>query len=776
MKIRRRFIMYFVGIAILCLVAIAADSFYNVDKLIVQNEENNLSTLADIQKSRIEEITDEHLQLLTQITGRTGIIDALASYTSNPNNEDKRLLETRVLDAKRSVEDFENVGIVDTNGQLITSADPSSDINQYHPLAELSSDVDKNIVRISENETGKKKIILHGPVKKNDQMLGTVVIVYDLADLEAIASDYSGLGNTGETTIAFRNKDGDAEYIKAPRFYQDQGKAVTVPKTNTKVAITQALLKNESLSKDLTDYRGKAVYSAMRYIPDQDWGLVVKKDKAEIYQPIFYHATQLGIITLAIIIFTIFLSLLAANKISKPIEKLKLGAEEIAGGNLRLDVTLSTKDEIGDLSRAFNKMMVAVIASRAEVDNKVSEQTKEITEKAQDMQDQQKAIINILEDVEEEKELTEREKDKVDTILKSIGDAVFVVDKDLKIVLVNQVTVDICGLKEEELVGKKYSEVLRFVFQAEEGEKEKVNDKFVNDAISTGKVQEMSNHTVLINKKGERIPVADSAAPLLNQKNEIIGCVVVFRDVTHEYEIDKAKTEFVSLASHQLRTPLSAINWYSEMLTNGDAGKLTDEQKQYVDEIYKGNQRMVDLVNSLLNVSRIELGTFMIDPAPTDLVAMAQEVVKEQTPLITKKKLKVVESYGKDVPKINVDPKLTRIIMQNLLSNAIKYTEKGQVEISLEKEKEDILIKVADTGLGIPKSQQDKMFQKLFRADNVRKTDTEGTGLGLYIIKSILDHTGGTIRFESVENKGTTFYATIPLKGMEKKEGTKTID
>lgn len=116
------------------------------------------------------------------------------------------------------------------------------------------------------------------------------------------------------------------------------------------------------------------------------------------------------------------------------------------------------------------------------------------------------------------------------------------------------------------------------------------------------------------------------------------------------------------------------------------------------------------------------------------------------------------------------------MIIQNLLSNALKYTVKGGVIISISKEKEDILIKVADTGLGIPKEQHDKIFQKLFRADNVRETDTEGTGLGLYIIKSILDNTGGTIRFESVQNKGTTFFVTIPLKGMTKKEGTKAIE
>jgi signal transduction histidine kinase len=285
----------------------------------------------------------------------------------------------------------------------------------------------------------------------------------------------------------------------------------------------------------------------------------------------------------------------------------------------------------------------------------------------------------------------------------------------------------------------------------------------------------MTNHTVLIDKDKRRIPVADSAAPLKNQNGTIIGCVIVFRDVTKEYEIDKAKTEFVSLASHQLRTPLSAINWYAEMLNNGDAGKLTKEQEQYVTAIYKGNQRMVELVNALLDVSRIEIGTFMIDPAMTDLVALAKDVVKESTPEINRKKLKISQNYQSGLAKISVDPKLTRMIIQNLLSNSIKYTKKGTISISIKKDDDDVLIEVADSGLGIPKEQQNRVFQKLFRADNVRETDNEGTGLGLYIIKSILFHTGGTIRFESAENKGTKFYVTIPLKGMKKQESDKTL-
>lgn len=241
-------------------------------------------------------------------------------------------------------------------------------------------------------------------------------------------------------------------------------------------------------------------------------------------------------------------------------------------------------------------------------------------------------------------------------------------------------------------------------------------------------------------------------------------------------QIDKAKSEFVSLASHQLRTPLSTVNWYAEMLLAGDAGKLNDEQKKYIEKAYKGNQRMIKLVNSLLNVSRLELGTFVIETEPTDIVKLARSVIDEQKSKSDAKKIKITPHLSKGMPSIQADPNLLRMVFQNLLSNSIKFTpENGKIEFEISSGSKDIKIRVSDTGLGIPKNQHDKIFTKFFRADNVKEQDTDSTGLGLYIVKSIVEHSGGKIWFESEENKGTTFFVTLPLKGMEKKEGSKTL-
>jgi signal transduction histidine kinase len=185
---------------------------------------------------------------------------------------------------------------------------------------------------------------------------------------------------------------------------------------------------------------------------------------------------------------------------------------------------------------------------------------------------------------------------------------------------------------------------------------------------------------------------------------------------------------------------------------------------------------MIELINSLLNVSRIDMGVFAIVPEPCDFSEISDSVLAELMPSIKEKNMVIKKDYDKKLGKINADPKLTRILFQNLLSNAVKYTaEKGNIFVSTKKQGDDVLITVKDTGYGIPKKDQPRIFEKLFRADNIRDKETDGTGLGLYIIKSITEQSGGKIWFESEENKGTTFYVRLPLSGMKPKEGTKDL-
>ena len=230
-------------------------------------------------------------------------------------------------------------------------------------------------------------------------------------------------------------------------------------------------------------------------------------------------------------------------------------------------------------------------------------------------------------------------------------------------------------------------------------------------------------------------------------------------------ELEQAKTEFVSLASHQLRTPLTAVSWYTEMLLGKDVGSFNDKQGNYLREIYAGNQRMIDLVDDLLNSSRIDMGTLEIKPQSIDIRVVSDDALSEILLQISQKKIKIEKKYSQNLPLTKLDPELIRIVFQNLISNAVKYTPaRGKISIEIKRQNSHILTKIADNGWGIPEHQQKKIFTKLFRADNVRRRDAEGTGLGLYITKAIVRQSRGKIWFESREKKGTTFYITLPVK------------
>lgn len=256
------------------------------------------------------------------------------------------------------------------------------------------------------------------------------------------------------------------------------------------------------------------------------------------------------------------------------------------------------------------------------------------------------------------------------------------------------------------------------------------------------------------------------------QKGAIKYVLAEGRDITPEKEIERAKSEFVTLASHQLRTPISAIAWDSELMLSGDVGKLKPAQQRYMNQIYQSNGRLAALVDAMLTASHLELGSMPINPEVVDVTALARQVLQSQKKtLAAHKHLTIQENYDPNLKPILVDPTIIKTVLHNLLANAFKYTPaKGTVtlNVSLSNEKlgattsPSLLIKVADTGLGIPKKDQSKIFTRLFRADNVKHSDTDGTGLGLYIVKTLSEYVGGRIWFSSNENKGSQFSVLIP--------------
>lgn len=242
------------------------------------------------------------------------------------------------------------------------------------------------------------------------------------------------------------------------------------------------------------------------------------------------------------------------------------------------------------------------------------------------------------------------------------------------------------------------------------------------------------------------------------------------------HQIDSAKNDFLTLASHQLRTPLSIINWYSELLTNKKLGELNEKQAKYVGEISTGNHRMIKIVNELLNASKLDMGSFTVEPKEISFETTLQAYMRQYEKVTADKKITYTQEIDPAVETIICDQTIVDLVLDNLLSNAFKYTPKnGNVLCTIsEHDKKSVAIAIKDSGIGIPKSEEKKIFSKMFRATNVKEKDTDGTGLGLYMVRKAVNAVNGKISFESVENKGTTFTAILP-KVAKKRDGTSRL-
>lgn len=381
------------------------------------------------------------------------------------------------------------------------------------------------------------------------------------------------------------------------------------------------------------------------------------------------------------------------------------------------------------------------------------------------------AMMRMSKDVLEERDRLEKERAKDKAILESIGEGLFATDLDGSIVLINSVAQDLLELNEE-VIGKLIHK--SFVLYDEK-------DNIVSEEewpifLTLQKAGEINKTYFYVRKDGKKVSLNITTSPI-KQRDKIIGVISTVRDVTKEREVDRMKSEFISLASHQLRTPLSAIKWFAEMLLAGDAGVLNPEQNDFARNISDSTERMIALVNSLLNISRIESGRIMISPEPTDIKKLVEDVAKELSVKFDHKKQTFVLSVHHDLPKINIDPRLISQVYLNLLTNAIKYSpEKSEIVVFISRKNDEIITQVSDNGYGIPKYQQSKVFQKFFRAVNAVKRETDGTGLGLYLIKAIIESSKGEIWFQSEEGKGTTFWFSLPISGVEPKKGEVTLD
>ncbi len=373
-----------------------------------------------------------------------------------------------------------------------------------------------------------------------------------------------------------------------------------------------------------------------------------------------------------------------------------------------------------------------------------------IKKSEKELKNAQVALLNMLEDVEEARGRAEEEKNKTMAIINNFTDGLLVFNPENKLSLINPQTEKIFDIKQRDVINRPLQELKTFPTIEPLA------------LILLKETKEISRKEIQLK---ENLVIEISSVSILKGE-EKLGNLIIIHDISREKLIEKMKTEFVSISAHQLRTPLSAIKWTIRMLLDGDLGELTLEQRDFLEKTYRSNEKMINLINSLLDVTRIEEGRYLYKPVLTEIEPICQFVIKSYEEEIKRKNITVdFKKPEKRLPKIMMDVEKIKLAIQNLLDNAIRYTPPGgKVTITLKYGKKEVGFSIKDSGVGIPKEQQSRVFTRFFRGANVMRMDTEGSGFGLYIVKNIIEAHGGKVWFESEEGKGATFYFNLPTK------------
>jgi signal transduction histidine kinase len=368
---------------------------------------------------------------------------------------------------------------------------------------------------------------------------------------------------------------------------------------------------------------------------------------------------------------------------------------------------------------------------------------------------------------------------RYDIILNNIGEALLATDENGDIEFVNSKATKLLSLQRNQILGENYKNI---VVLEKNGESINHRDHPISTVLASSKPYEngandKDKYRILLNS-GKAFTVTMTITPV-QVFGVTQGAIFLFKDASVEEQINKSKNEFVSLASHQLRTPLNIANWYLEKILSEKKGKLNKKQREYLEDLKENNSRMSSLVADLLTVSRLELGKTNKKSEEVELSKLIVTIAKEIGPIVEEKNLNLkIVDYCKYALLKHSDGSLATVIVQNLLTNAAKYTlEDGEIFITLRSvkaheqlnsaqklvsESPGFVLSVKDSGIGIPADQQEKIFSKLYRADNAQQVDVSGTGLGLYVTQSFAHELGGFVWFISEKNKGSEFSVYLP--------------
>jgi len=603
------------------------------------------------------------------------------------------------------------------------------------PIAE------KTVIQSVINEYGWQEHEIFSPVRaEDDTHIGMLGVRYDSTPLRDILLSISAIGKTGEVLLGA--EEAGELVLLHHRFQPSGGKTLILGNLEEQYAYGLSLaraVKGEEALRRAEDYAGKDVYSAYRTLQSLGWGIVVNMARREALEGTMRLALFLSLAGIVLVIGAGIMAYFLAHHLTDPLIHLSTRLGRLGPGHWSLKRSVHTGDEVEMLDHVVVDMAARLKKAYGHLEEMVEERTKELSE--------------------------QYAKDRA--ILQNIQYGVITVGPTGVITGANPSAISLLKTRQEDLIGTRVGESIPLCLSR------KILGKTQHPVLSVLKKRKSyradpNKHMNIVCSNDVLLPVSFIVTPISEGKR-LLGAVMVFQDMTEERRVDYIKSEFISLASHQLRTPLSTIKWFLEILADKKNNNLSPMQMESIKEMEHASSRMSNLIDTLLHAARLEGGTITPKMQKVNLTMFLRDMGEEFCALSKDSGIACQAIVPDESVMIATDPILLHVVLQNLFSNAVKYSEKGNnVSMSLKKGNRFVEIEVKDSGMGIPQNEQERVFERLFRARNVREVDTGGSGLGLYISKMVVEIIGGTISFESSEGKGTTFTVRLPLTNTRK--------
>jgi PAS domain S-box-containing protein len=661
----------------------------------------NSTTIKQVQK--IDTILQSRQEEAAKLANQYDLQVSLRSYMATSTAANKAQLALILQNKKIEVPEMQSAFLTDLDGKLIAS---SSTNTMSDTKIQAPASGEESVVTVARDPVdGFTKLFVTHAVSINKQRSALITVAFRTDEIIAIVQDYTGLGQTGETIVVTTN---DNISLFPLRFDTDASLKANLSD------MTLGVAKNERYEV-ATDYRQQNVFVVAHAASLSNWVVAAKIDESEALTATTALRNSLTGITLSISVGIVLVALFLGQLFARPILVVARIAERIGRGDFTARTSIKRKDELGTLADSVNAMGTNL----------------------QDM------VGNI-----------ESQRMRLQVILDSTTETIFAIDEQANIILVNQSVKGLLQQSPEWFVGKN----MQNIFSWKHG-LQPFTVSYDVEGVHTYSNLQFDDTT------GAQRYVKLIVSRIRDERHAgNAHAIVTIHDETSTHELENMKTDFVSMAAHELRTPLSAVRGYLEMVQYKQERKDTEDVDAYVRQALKNVADLGGLINNLLDVTRIERGTLTLNMEKVDVAADIAMTVEGQRFAAEDRQLTLTR-HGPDKDCFVVgDPVALREITDNLLANAIKYTKpNGKIDVFLSKVDDNYVIQVKDTGIGIPDNAQKHLFTKFYRVHGGLDSGSTGTGLGLFIARSIAERHKGTIAVTSKPGDGSTFTVTLPV-------------